>query len=285
MPDRRLQQPGPAAAERFESVVGTGRTFSFELQPGLCLNDAIAIPLAAANLRAASLVIEGGAFAPFHYLMPALSTDGLHAAWYSDTFAPAGETMMERGNVTFGERDGAAFIHCHATWIEPDGRRCAGHILPHETIVSRPIRATVWGVETIRMVSEPDAETAFTIFHPVPIIDSTATGSDPRTIMARVRPNEDIIGALEAICRKHGFAGAHLRGGVGSLIGARYADGGRVEDIATEVFITGGFVSADTSRTRIEITMVDTGGGITRGNLVRGDNPVCITFELCLEEA
>lgn len=285
MPERRLQQPGPATAERFESFTGTGRRFSFELQPGLSLNDAIAIPLAAANLRAASLVIEGGAFAPFHYLMPALSTDGLHAAWYSDTFAPAGETVMERGNVTFGERDGAAFIHCHATWIEPDGRRCAGHILPHETIVSRPIRATVWGVETIRMVSEPDAETAFTIFHPVPVSAPAADDAGPRTVIARVCPNEDITGALEAICRKHGIAGAHLRGGVGSLIGARYADGGRVEDIATEVFITGGFVSADTSRTRIEITMVDTGGGITRGDLVRGDNPVCITFELCLEEA
>jgi predicted DNA-binding protein with PD1-like motif len=280
-----LPQPGPAAAERFESFLGTGRTFSFDLQPGLSINAAIAGPLAAANLRAAALVIEGGAFAPFHYLMPALSTDGSHAAWYSDTFSPMGETLMERGNVTFGERDGAPFIHCHATWIEPDGRRCAGHILPHETIVSRPIRATVWGVETVRMVSEPDAETAFTIFHPVPIIDSTATGSGPRTIMARVRPNEDIIGALEAICRKHGFAGAHLRGGVGSLIGARYADGARVDDIATEVFITGGFVSADASATRVEITMVDTKGGISRGNLLRADNPVCITFELCLEEA
>lgn len=135
------------------------------------------------------------------------------------------------------------------------------------------------------MVSEPDAETAFTIFHPVPVSAPAADDAGPRTIIARVRPNEDITGALEAICRKHGFAGAHLRGGVGSLIGARYADGGRVEDIATEVFITGGFVSADSSATRVEITMVDTKGGITSGDLVRGNNPVCITFELCLEEA
>ncbi|MBA8879449.1 putative DNA-binding protein with PD1-like motif [Phyllobacterium myrsinacearum] len=285
MPDRRLQQPGPAAVERFESFLGTGRTFSFDLQPGLSINDAIAIPLAAANLRAAALVIEGGAFAPFHYLMPAPSADGLHAAWYSDTFSPAGETLMERGNVTFGERDGAPFIHCHATWIEPDGRRCAGHILPHETIVSQPIRATAWGVESVRMVSEPDTETAFTIFHPVPVADQPSAFAGPQTIIARVRPNEDITGALEAICRKHGFTGAHLRGGVGSLIGARYVDGSRVDDIATEVFITGGFVSADSSATCVEIVMVDTRGGISHGNLLRGDNPVCITFELCLEEA
>lgn len=259
--------------------------FTFDLQPGLSLNEAIAGPLAAANLRAASLVIDGGAFTPFHYLMPALSKDDLHAAWYSDTYSPAGETRLERGNVTFGERDGAPFIHCHATWVEPNGNRCAGHILPHETIVSRPISATVWGVETVRMVSEPDAETAFTIFHPVPLSAPLAAGDGPRTIIARVRPNEDITTAVEAICRKHGFAAAQMRGGVGSLIGARYTDGSRVDDIATEVFITGGLVSADSSRTRVEITMVDTRGGITRGDLVRGDNPVCITFELCLEEA
>ncbi|MGO4448336.1 DUF296 domain-containing protein [Phyllobacterium sp. TAF24] len=285
MPERRLHQPGPAEVERFESFAGIGRTFSFDLEPGLSINEAITRPLVAANMRAAALVIEGGAFAPFHYLMPALSTDNLHAAWYSDTFSPAGETRLERGNVTFGERDGAPFIHCHATWIEPDGRRCAGHILPHETIISQPIRTTVWGVEEIRMVSEPDAETAFTIFHPVPFKQPSSIATGPRTIIARVRPNEDIIDAVEAICRKHGFAGAHFRGGVGSLIGARYLDGTRVDDIATEVFITGGFISADSSATRLEITMVDTRGSITSGTLVRGDNPVCITFELCLEEA
>ncbi|WP_244642864.1 PCC domain-containing protein [Phyllobacterium sp. 628] len=285
MPDRRLQQPGPATAERFESFAGTGRLLSFDLQPGLSINDAIAGPLVAANIRAAALVIEGGAFQPFHYLMPALSKDDLHAAWYSDTFSPPGETKLERGNVTFGERDGAPFIHCHATWIEPDGKRCAGHILPHETMVSQPVRATAWGVEDIRMISEPDAETAFTIFHPVPLDKTSGDATGPRTIIARVRPNEDIITALEAICRKHGLAGAHLRGGVGSLIGARYTNGSRVGDIATEVFITGGFVSANSSRTQLEITMVDTKGGITNGALLRGENPVCITFELCLEEA
>lgn len=217
--------------------------------------------------------------------MPALATDEHHAAWYSDLFSPAGETRLENGNVTFGERDGAAFIHCHAIWNENSGKLAAGHVLPQETIVSRPIHAIAWGVEDVRMVSEPDEETAFTLFHPVPSNTTiTAHNGGPRTVIARVGPNEDIISALEEICRKHGFASATLRGGIGSLIGARYADGSRVDDIATEVFVTRGFVTCQSTETRVDIVMVDTQGNVTRGELLRGENPVCITFELCLEE-
>ncbi|CAN7729792.1 DNA-binding protein [Phyllobacterium sp. LjRoot231] len=285
MSERFLRQPGLARSERFESFEGVRRRFEFTLEPGLSINEAIARPLRAAGITAASLVLDGGTFAPFHYLMPALSTDGHHAAWYSDVFSPAGETQLENGNVTFGERDDAPFIHCHAIWTERDGKRGAGHVLPHETIISQPIRATAWGVEEVRMVSEPDEETAFTLFHPVASEKTITVNNGPRIVIARVGPNEDIVGALEAICRKHDFAAATLRGGVGSLIGARYADGSKVDDIATEVFVKQGFVSRQSTGTHVDIIMVDTRGNITRGQLLRGENPVCITFELCLEEA
>lgn len=282
---RQLLQPGPIAPQRFESFEGPGRKFEFTLEPGLNINDAIAGPLKAENIRAASLVIEGGGFLPLHYLMPALSTDGVHAAWYSDRHSPSGKIGLESGNVTFGERDGAAFIHCHALWIEPDGSRRVGHILPHETIVSEPIQATAWGVENIAMISEPDTETGFTLFHPVQISEVVSHGVDSRLLMARVGPNEDIIETLETICRKHGIAKAILRGSIGSLIGAHYTDGSSVDDIATEVFVRQGMVTANASATALEIMMVDTQGEITTGFLKRGENPVCITFELCLEES
>lgn len=282
MSKRRLIQPGPVVAQRFESFEGKGRKFEFLLAPGLSINEAIAGPLLAENMRAAALVLEGGAFAPFHYLMPALSTDGVHAAWYSDQYSPMGETQLQRGNVTFGERDGAPFIHCHAIWNEADGSCNAGHILPHETIVSKPIRATAWSVDNIAMVSEPDAETGFTLFHPVQRSEPDAQGS--RMVFARVAPNEDIIESLETICQTHGFETAAIRSSIGSLIGARYLDGRTVDDIATEVFVLEGTVSRNSTATRVEIAMVDTHGTITRGVLERGANPVCITFELCLEE-
>lgn len=281
--NRHLIQPGPALAARFESFEGVGRRLDFTLEPGLSINEAIARPLRAANIRAGALTLEGGAFTPFHYLRPALSTDNYHAAWYSETFSPVGEIHLQNGNATFGEREGAPFIHCHAIWIEPSGKRGAGHVLPHETIVGQPIRATAWGVETVRMISEPDEETAFTLFHPVPTASGIEAGG-PRTVIARVCPNADIIGAIEAICSKHDMANATLRGGLGSLVGARYADRTKVDDIATEVIVTRGVISRDGSGTHLEIAMVDTHGNITEGSLLRGENPVCITFELCLEE-
>jgi predicted DNA-binding protein with PD1-like motif len=284
VPERRLVHPGPAAARRFESFEGRGRKIEFDLQPGLSINEAIARPLSAQGIRAASLIVEGGAFTPFHYLMPALSTDGVHAAWYSEQYSPAGETHLECGNVTFGERDGAAFIHCHAIWNETGGRRNAGHILPHETIISQPIRATAWVVENISMVSEPDAETDFTLFHPVELKRLTESSEGSRMVFARVAPNEDIIGSLAAICREHGIEKAAVRGSIGSLIGARYLDGSSVEDTATEVFVLQGVACRNIAATQLEIAMVDTGGTITRGFLEQGKNPVCITFELCLEE-
>lgn len=284
VPERSLIQPGPIAAQRFESFEGNGRKFEFILTPGLSINEAIARPLLAENIHGAALIIEGGSFAPFHYLMPALSTDGVHAAWYSDQYSPVGETQFERGNVTFGERDGTPFIHCHAIWNEADGSRNAGHILPHETIVSQPIRATAWAADNIAMVSEPDGETGFTLFHPVQLDQLKMDSQGPRMVFARVAPNEDIIESLEAICRKHGFEHAMVRGSVGSLIGARYLGGSIVDDIATEVFVLEGIISEDAAATRLEIAMVDTRGTITRGLLERGNNPVCITFELCLEE-
>ncbi len=252
--ERFLRQPGLARSERFESFESVSHRFEFTLAPGLSINEAIARPLRASGIKAASLVLEGGAFAPLHYLMPALSTDGHHAAWYSDVFSPAGETRFENGNVSFGERDGEPFIHCHAVWIEQDGQFRAGHVLPHETIISHPIHAIAWGVKEVRMVSEPDEETAFTLFHPVPSEKTITVNNGSRTVIARVCPNEDIISALEAICRKHGFAAATLRGGIGSLIGARYADGSKVEDIATEVFVTQGFVSSQSTGTHVDIT-------------------------------
>ena len=281
MAERRLRQPGPKAAEPFESFVGSKRRLDFVIEPGLTLIEAIARPMGAANIVAASLVLEGGGFAPFQYLMPALSTDGFHAAWYSDPHRPEGEVALEVGNATFGDRDGVPFIHCHAIWTESDGRRRAGHVLPHEAVISAPIRVTAWGVDGVRMISEPDAETGFTLFHPAADVRAKSN-EEPRMVMARVRPNVDVTEAIDAICRKHGIAKATLRGSIGSLIGARYRDGNSVDDIATEVLVTQGSVSA--RGTKLEIVMVDTGGSITQGELLRGENPVCITFELCLEE-
>lgn len=289
--DRRVAQPGPAPAERMESVVGRLQVLDFTLEPGLTLNAAVTGPLVAAGIGAAQVELDGGAFGPFAYVMPAAAADAAHAAWYSAPFTPAGTTRLARANATFGRKAGAPFLHCHGMWTEADGARRGGHVLPHETVVAAPVRARAYGAREVEMTADLDPETNFTLFTPqLPELPAPgpASGAGPRIAFARVRPNEDLTAAVEALCRRHGFAGGRLRGGVGSLIGARFLDAEPVFDYATEVLVTSGDVWPDASgalRADIAVALVGLSGILADGRLRRADNPVLITFELAVEEA
>ena len=105
-------------------------------------------------------------------------------------------------------------------------------------------------------------------------------------LLAKVRPNEDIDLAIEEICRRQGLAAANVYG-IGSLNGVRFADGSKVDSYATEVLIQSGRVSNIDGRphSKLVIDVVDMDGGIHSGELLRGDNPVCVTFELVIEAA
>src|SRR5579864_4471820 len=118
---RRIEQPGEPAAERIQWVEVRGRAFSFTLQAGLPLLEAARRGFAAAGFAGGTLNIKSGALGPFAYVMPALSRNGANAAFYSDTFRPAGVTRLKMGAMTLGTRDGAPFFHCHALWTEADG--------------------------------------------------------------------------------------------------------------------------------------------------------------------
>ena len=99
-------------------------------------------------------------------------------------------------------------------------------------------------------------------------------------MLARVRPNEDITLAVETIARTHGMRDAMIAGSVGSLVGTRFTDGREVTDHATEVLITGGTIREGIAT--IDVMAVDMAGRVHEGRLLRGENPVCITFDLAL---
>jgi hypothetical protein len=99
-------------------------------------------------------------------------------------------------------------------------------------------------------------------------------------VLARVRPNEDITAAVEAIARTHEMPNAAIVGSVGSLIGTHFDDGREVTDHATEVLITGGEVRDGTAT--IELISVDMAGRTHAGRLARDANPVCITFDIVM---
>jgi predicted DNA-binding protein with PD1-like motif len=282
---RSIVQPGAALPERIQWVEARGRAFSFTLAAGLPLLEAARRGFAEAGFAGGVLNMRGGALGPFAYVMPALSKTGANAAFYSDTFRPAGITRLELGAMTLGERDGAPFFHCHGLWTETDGNLHGGHILPEESIVAESFEVDAYGIDGAMFVAEPDAETNFKLFGPVAraVTDADTTS---RAFALRLRPNQDFAGALESFCRQHGVLRARIHGGVGSTIGAQFSDGRSVEPFATELAIKAGAIApgADgTLHAELDIALVDYLGGIAEGTLVRGDNPVLMTMELVLE--
>jgi len=282
---RSIAQPGRPAPERIQWAEARGRAFSFTLQAGLPLLEAARLGFAEQGFGGGVLNFAGGALGPFAYVMPALSTTGANVAFYSDTFRPAGITRLRMGAMTLGQRDRAPFFHCHALWREADGSDGGGHILPEETVVAESFEVDAFSLDGAVFAAEPDPETNFKLFGPIPAAASGAAATS-RAFALRLRPNQDFAGALEAFCRQRGIAHARLHGGVGSIIGARFADGRVVDPFATEMAVSSGVIAqgADGApEATLDIALVDYLGGLATGRLQRGDNPVLMTMELVLE--
>jgi len=282
---RSIHQPGPPAPERIQWVEARGRAFSFTLEAGLPLLEAARRGLAAEGFAGGVMTIKRGALGPFAYVMPALSETGENAAFYSETFRPAGVTRLKMGAMTVGQRDGVPFFHCHALWTEAGGRAGGGHILPEETVVAEPFTVEAFGIDGAVFSAGPDPETNFKLFGPVP---STAAGAETigRAFALRLRPNQDFASALEGFCQARGIARAKIHGGVGSTIGARFTDGRSVEPFATELMVTGGLIvpgAGGAPEAVLDVALVDYTGALAEGRLVRGDNPVLMTMELVIE--
>jgi predicted DNA-binding protein with PD1-like motif len=278
-----IKMPGPVADERIVAVSAAGRAVTLTLTAGQRLVDAVADGFAAHGLASGSVDISGLALGPFAYVMPALSKTGEQAAFYSDTFRPAGISRIKHGAMTFGRRDDAPFFHAHALWTEAGGHFSGGHIVPDETVVAESKAVPAFGVSGAVFEGNHDPETNFKLFGPV-----SAERSTSRALMSyaiRLRPNQDLAGTLEAFCTANGITRANIHGGVGSTIGAAFDDGRTVANFATEVFIRNGRLVPGPSsvEAHIDVGLVDYTGGTAEGRLSRGHNPVLMTFELIVE--
>lgn len=266
---RTLLQPGPVHPARFDSFQGEPLALEYTLAPGLSLNEALTAPLVVAGMQSATVTFGGGALARFRYVMPGPPDSALHVAYFTAPRTPAGETTVDAANATFGWNDGKAFVHIHGAWTEADGSRHGGHMLPHDCIVAHEIQAHAWGFSEIRIATAPDAETNFTLFQP-----SGRSTPNARGVFERIRPNQDVSLATEAIAHRHGLRNAAVRGSLGSLIGACFTDGRTVSDDATEVLVRRGVLRDGVAE--LEMLVADMQGNVHEGLLVRGGNPVLI---------
>ncbi|MCR4268851.1 aminopeptidase P family protein [Nitratireductor sp. ZSWI3] len=282
MSGRSIHHPGPVAAVRHAAVACQAQPLTLVLEPGKPFNAAVADAFAVHGFDGGYMLLEDVPMRRMNYVIPAASPEAEHAAWYSDTRAPAGGGLIKRAGLHLGSRDGEAFLHCHGLWNVPGEGVSMGHLLPFEAEVASATAVRAFGVSGALLDVADDAETNFRLFAPRPAAASKMAGSH-RAVLATVRPNEDICLAIEAICAEHGLAEANIHG-IGSLVGAEYADGRHISSYATEVLIRDGRVgnSAEGPRAALDIAMVGMEGGISQGLLERGANPVCVTFELLI---
>jgi len=280
---RSIEHPGPVYPTRVQCVPANVRAVDVGLPSGVTLLQGLADVVREQGATSAVFSLREGTLAPMAFVMPALSDSPKHVAYFSERFEANGAARIESGSITFGLRNGEPSLHCHATWVESDGRRRSGHVLASESRVETQVRLEGWMLEGAAFEVAPDAETNFDLLQ---VSTGAPRSGDSNGLVVRVRPNQDLCLALERICAERNIRRARICGGVGSLIGTTFDDGRKVEPFVTEVFIRRGVIEPaidGAPRAKVEVGLVAHTGEIAEGRLERGQNPVLITFELVIE--
>lgn len=117
------------------------------------------------------------------------------------------------------------------------------------------------------------------------------TGRMGRVAYARIAPNEDLVQGVEKLCLAQGFRNAFVRGALGSLVDACLAtrDGDliAVSGPAVEIVSLAGEVREKPDGSlgaALSGVVAGTDGSLHGGPFVAGANPICMTFEVTLEE-
>lgn len=117
------------------------------------------------------------------------------------------------------------------------------------------------------------------------------SGKMGRVAYGRIAPNEDVVLGVEKLCLAQGFNNAFVRGALGSLVDAcievQKGETIQIKGPAVEIVSLAGEVRSNESGTPCaSLTGVVAGpdGNVYGGKFVLGLNPICVTFEVTLEE-
>jgi len=116
-------------------------------------------------------------------------------------------------------------------------------------------------------------------------------GSMGRVAYARIAPNEDLLYGVEKMCLSVGFKNAFVRGALGSLVDGCILDNDGqhliVKGPAVEIVSLAGEVRCVEDGSlcaSLSGVIADPDGKVYGGPFVAGLNPICMTFEVTLEE-
>lgn len=110
-------------------------------------------------------------------------------------------------------------------------------------------------------------------------------GTLGRMAVIRLRPNLDLVTGVEDAAVQAGFRNAIVRSAVGSLVDAGLAYGERNvrhEGPGIEILSLNGEISEGHADLRGTISKPDQ--TVHGGKFLKGENPICITLELVLQE-
>lgn len=267
---RRVDHPGPVAAERISAVPCRAHEARVRLRSDLPLLDALH---EAAEGKAGWFVLKDLAARQLSFVRPAPAPGDGHAAWYSATTTLENARIVRAG-AHLGWKNGEPFAHVHGIWEDDAGGFHMGHLLSHDTRLAGEPMAEMWRLEGACLEVAEDAETRFSLFRPV----RTGRVERPNAVLATIRPNVSLHESVHEVARLNGIAQGRVMG-LGSLIGTSFNGGQSIESYATEVLL-------DTCRIAggaVELAGASVGfsGGFEEGPLAR-DNAVCVTFELLL---
>ncbi|MGJ7530764.1 PCC domain-containing protein [Variovorax sp. GB1P17] len=282
-----LVQPGIPETQRLESIEGPLRSARFSVAAGVALLAGISQGMHHAGMRSGTLRMADFDVHALQYVRPTETDDEEHVAFYSATHRIDAPVRILLAVATFGEKDGQPFVHCHALWTDDEGKVKGGHLHNDCVRVCEDTPVTAWGLGNAAMSVEFDAETNFSLFRPRAVQERLPPPHNAsRCVVAKIRPNEDLLTSIEHACERYGIRRARIAGSVGSVVGATFSDGRRVSDIATEILVISGRVEPDAEGpcAQLRIALIDPRGDVHFGELARGENAVLICFELVLVE-
>ena len=111
-----------------------------------------------------------------------------------------------------------------------------------------------------------------------------------RICIVRLKPNQDLTIGIETACVSEGLRHGFLRSGIGSLNDASFDLGDKrlhVEGPGLEILSLTGEIRADAAgkpNARLLGTVCDAEGHVKGGQFRRGENIICITAELIIQE-
>lgn len=290
-----LIHPGPALKQRIISVPTLSRGVVTRLTPGLTVLDHLAETLHDMGTDSGFAELYAGSLEPVNYCVPTAGDGVLRMVGFSAS-RRSGHGDLISGSATIGLRDGRPFMHCHSFWTDPRKRRLGGHLWPETTAGLSAPYAAVYGIFGGAWTSADDPETNMPVFTPSQtkeknMSDPAFDGGLVPTVVSRILPNEDITDAVARVCAEAGYESAVVRAGLGSLIGATFIDRATghhrlVDGPGTEVVSLSGHAVRNQSGYDVTLTctLVDRHGTVHAGELVAGENPVAITFELVLQK-